>query len=74
MFLMGKEQALLFLAIAGPLFILAVALLSTAGTIGAILFAGLFVFLTLWSIARFFEILSMSDQDFHDKCPRCLIP
>ena len=74
MFLMGKEQALLFLAIAGPLFVLAVALASTVGTPGAILASGVYIFLTLRSIARFFEILSMSDKDFREMPPKCRIP
>ena len=75
MFLMGKEQAMLFLAIAAPLAVLvAVSFSAGLGNLGAILLIAGLVFLSLWTIARFFEILSMSDRDFRDRCPKCLIP
>ena len=74
MFLMGKEQALLFLAVGVPLLVLAMALAPSVGISGVILSIGVYIFLSLWSTTRFFEILSMSGQDFRDKCPKCLIP
>lgn len=82
MFLMGKEQALLFLGFGGSLVAIAVVILVAgygADSQGGLLFGLLVVlvidvFLDLWSMARFFEILGMSDDRFQQMFPNCRIP